>query len=286
MSKNVVIIGSGPAGISAALYTCRAGFATTIISKGVGALALAEMENYYGFEDKILGADLHAAGMQQAQRLGAEMVIAEAVGLDFTDRLLVKTTVGDYPADAVILATGTQRTTPRIKGIKELEGRGVSYCATCDAFFYKNKAVAVLGDGEYALHEALELVHLASSVTILTNGKEPSVEIPSNISVDKRPLDSIVGTDSVQGVKFSDGEVLEIKGLFVAVGIASSNDLARKLGAETDGNKLVVDEQMQTAVPGLYAAGDCVGGLLQVAKAVYDGAVAGISVIKYLRSQG
>lgn len=284
MSKNVVIIGSGPAGISAAIYTCRAGFDTTVISKGVGALALAEMENYYGFAERISGAELHAIGMQQAERLGAKMLIAEVVGLDFTDKLLVKTTVGDYPADAVVLATGTQRAVPKIAGIKEFEGRGVSYCATCDAFFYKGKDVAVFGNGEYALHEALELVHLANKVTISTNGQELTVDIPENIVVDKRELAEVSGAEILQKVSFKDGTALPVDGLFIAIGVAGSSDLARKLGAQTEGNKVVVDAFMQTALPGLFAAGDCTGGLLQVAKAVHDGAQAGISVIKYLRS--
>lgn len=283
MSKNVIIIGSGPAGISAALYTRRAGFDTTVISKGVGALARAEMENYYGFAEVIEGTKLHQQGIMQAQRLGVKILTAEVVGLDFADKFVVKTATDEYSADVVIVAAGAQRTVPKIPGIKELEGKGVSYCATCDAFFYRNKDVAVLGDGEYALHEALELVNIVNSVTLLTNGTQPKVSLPDNIKLVDKSIAQIEGENVLQNIVFTDGEKLPVKGLFVAIGVAGSGELARKMGARLEGNKVVVDENMQTGIPGLYAAGDCTGGMLQVAKAVYEGAKAGLEAVKYLR---
>ena len=150
----IVIIGSGPAGISAALYAVRAGVDTTVLTKGPGALDRAEkIENYYGFAEPVSGAELERRSIENAKRLGVRFVTAEAVGLTYTDKLTVETVDKNYPADAVILATGASRAVPRIPGLAGLEGHGVSYCAACDAFFYRGKDVAVLGSGEYALHE-------------------------------------------------------------------------------------------------------------------------------------
>lgn len=283
MSK-VIIIGNGPAGISAALYVRRANIETVIIGKSVGALEKAHaIENYYGLSPVLRGEELHNIGIKQAQDIGCEMIFDEVMAISFDSKLGVKTKHGKYSADAVILATGASRSVPNIKGLKELEGNGISYCAVCDAFFYRKKDVCVLGNGEYALHEAAELLPVVSSVTLLTNGLEPAVPIPDTIKCDKRKLSVIEGESAVTGVKFEDGERMETHGVFVAVGVASSSALAKKLGAETNGNTIVVDKNMQTNIPGLYAAGDCTGGLLQISKAVYEGAKAGTEVIKYLR---
>ena len=133
--SNIVIIGSGPAGVSAALYAARAGVDTTVLTKGPGALDRAELiQNYYGFAEPISGTELERRGMEGARAVGVKFVTAEAVGLTYTDKLTVETLDGDYPADAVILATGVSRAAPRIPGLTGLEGHGVSYCATCDAF--------------------------------------------------------------------------------------------------------------------------------------------------------
>ena len=145
-----------------------------IIGKDHGALGKAsEIENYYGFSQPISGKDLISEGMEGARRLGAEIISDEVLGISYSDKLTVITEGGEYEADSVVLATGTSRMAPKIKGLKEYEGHGISYCAVCDAFFYRGKDVAVLGNGNYALHEALELLPTSSSVTILTNGKEP-----------------------------------------------------------------------------------------------------------------
>ena len=134
--SNIVIIGSGPAGVSAALYAARAGVQTTVLTKGPGALDRAELiQNYYGFAEPIAGAELERRGIEGAKAVGVEFVTTEAVGLTYTDKLTVETLAGDFPADAVILATGASRAAPRIPGLAGLEGHGVSYCATCDAFF-------------------------------------------------------------------------------------------------------------------------------------------------------
>lgn len=283
---STIIIGNGPAGISAALYTTRAGIETTVIGKDAGALDRAsKIENYYGFEEPVSGHDLVRTGIAQAQRLGARLITDEVLGLSYTDKFIVLTKEQEYAADSLIIATGSSRAKPSIKGLKELDGRGVSYCAVCDAFFYRGKDVAVIGEGDYALHEALALQPTSRNVTILTNGKQPTVEIPDGILVNTSPIEAIAGADTVDGVRFQDGSSLPVSGVFIAIGVAGSTDLAQKIGAITEKNKISVNSRMETNIPGLYAAGDCTGGLLQIAKAVYEGAVAGTEVFKYLRRQ-
>lgn len=283
MSK-IVIVGSGPAGVSAALYAARAGVQTTVLSKGSGALQRAEkIENYYGFAEPLSGAELERRGIEGAKALGVQFVQTEAVGLTYTDKLTVETLAGDFAADAVILATGASRATPNIPGLAGLEGHGVSYCATCDGFFYRGKDVAVLGSGEYALHEAKALLPMVRSVTLLTNGAPLTAQFPPEVRVDERKIAAVLGETVVSGVEFADGERCECAGVFVALGVAGSTALAKKLGAEVEGNRILTDDKMQTTIPGLYAAGDCTGGLLQVAKAVYEGALAGSEAAKALR---
>jgi len=281
---NIVIIGSGPAGVSAALYAARAGVETTVLTKGPGALDRAELiQNYYGFAEPISGAELERRGIEGAKALGVQFVTTEAVGLTYMDKLTVETLAGDFPADAVILATGASRAAPHIPGLAGLEGHGVSYCATCDAFFYRGRDVAVLGSGEYALHEVQALLPVVKSVTLLTNGSPLTASFPPEVTVCPEKVNAILGEERVSGVELSGGKTVALSGVFVALGVAGSTALARKLGAEVDGNRILVDEHMQTTLPGLYAAGDCTGGLLQVAKAVYEGALAGTEAAKALR---
>ena len=281
---NIVIIGSGPAGVSAALYAARAGVETTVLTKGPGALDRAELiQNYYGFAEPISGAELERRGIEGAKALGVQFVTTEAVGLTYMDKLTVETLAGDFPADAVILATGASRAAPHIPGLAGLEGHGVSYCATCDAFFYRGKDVAVLGSGEYALHEVQALLPVVKSITLLTNGSPLTASFPPEVTVCPEKVNAILGEERVSGVELSGGKTVALSGVFVALGVAGSTALARKLGAEVDGNRILVDEHMQTTLPGLYAAGDCTGGLLQVAKAVYEGALAGTEAAKALR---
>ena len=168
--EKIVIIGDGPAGISAALYAARGNMEPLVISMGSSALDKAELiQNYYGLSKSMTGKELHETGISQARELGVRFMEAQVLGVSGFDTFEIKTTSGDLEAECVILATGSQRKTPGIQGLKELEGRGVSYCAVCDAFFYRGKEVAVLGNGEFALHEAEELAPMASKVTICTN---------------------------------------------------------------------------------------------------------------------
>lgn len=282
----IVIVGSGPAGCSAALYAARAGMETMVISKGIGALQKAEqIQNYYGFEEGITGAELYRRGVAGAQAVGTQFVTAEVVGLDYAATLVVQTTAGDYPADAVILATGTGRIAPKIAGLAEHEGRGVSYCATCDAFFYRGKTAAVLGTGEYALHEVQALLPLAGKVILCTNGEPLTAEFPAGVTVCTEKLEAIEGEETVTALRLAGGGLLSADGLFVALGVAGSAALARKLGAPVENGRIVVDEKMQTGIPGLLAAGDCTGGMLQVCKAVYEGALAATEAIKEIRGK-
>ena len=285
MSK-IIIIGKGPAGVSCALYTARAGIETTIIGNGSGSLGKAEkIENYYGFALPLSGEELSSSGIEQAKRLGVQMIEEEVVGIGYDGSFTVRTDKGEYRADSVVIATGSPRKTPNIKGIVDFEGRGVSYCAVCDAFFYRGRNVCVLGSGEYAVNEARELLHVAGKVTILTNGSELKGEVPEKAEIINKPVAELKGSDRLESVLFTDGTEIQAEGVFIAYGTAGSADLAKKLGVFTEGNKIIVSENMSTNVPGLFAAGDCTGGLLQVAKAVYEGALAGTEAVKYLRGK-
>ena len=282
--KKIVIIGKGPAGISAALYAKRGGFDTTVIGMDAGSIARAEqIENYYGFAEPILGAKLSEEGVKGAVRLGVEVISDEVVSIGFEETLVVKTKTQTYPADALILATGSKRAVPRLKNFELFDGKGISYCAVCDGFFHRGNEVAVLGNGEYALSEALELSNIAKKVTLLTDSQPMQVSVPDTITVDNRKIASLEGEERLERILFEDGTSLPVSGLFIALGVAGSADFAKKLGAMTEGNRIVVNEKMQTNLPGLFAAGDCTGGLLQISKAVYEGAVAGMEAVKHLK---
>lgn len=294
--ENIVIIGAGPAGISAALYAARGNMNPLVINNGIGALEKAEkIENYYGLEQPLSGKELYERGISQAEALGVRILDAEVLGISGLDTFTVKTTAGDFDTVSVILATGGKRSAPKIPGLKEFEGRGVSYCAVCDAFFYRGKEVAVVGNGEFALHEAEELRNVTQDVTIYTDGKEPEFSREHPIAVNTMKIQAIEGDDKVSGllmqsdIAAQDAEAPEnsfypADGVFVALGTAGSTEIARQMGAEiTDKGNIKTDEEMATTIPGLFAAGDCTGGLLQVSKAVYEGSMAAISAGKYVR---
>ena len=282
---DVIILGRGPAGISASLYTARAGLNTLVIGREGGALLKTEaVANYFGFAEPVSGRTLLKNGAVQARAAGAELLDGEAVGISCGNGFSVSTVEKEFSAPIVILATGSQRQAPKIPGLPEFEGHGVSYCAVCDGFFYRGKDVAVLGSGAYALHEAEVLLPLAAKVTVLTNGERPQADFPPQVTVRTEKIQSLDGETVLSGARFADGSFLPLAGIFVAVGVAGSVDLARKLGAETKGAAITVDENRRTSIPGLYAAGDCTGGMFQIAKAVCDGAVAGSAVARSFRS--
>ena len=287
---NVLVIGAGPAGVSAALYARRGGAEVTVVYKGndTGALGKAELiQNYYGLEKAVSGAELERRGIEGAKALGIEFVEDELVELAYGDdfkSFKAKSATAEYRAEAVVIAAGASRRSLPLPGIKKLEGHGVSYCAPCDAFFYKGKNVAVLGAGDYALHEAEALLPHAAKVYLFTHGEEAG-KVPAGVEVIPEKLASLQGADRVEKAVFADGKELPLDGLFVALGTAGSTELARKLGVMLEGGNIKVDGQMATNVTGIFAAGDCTGGLLQIAKAVYQGAEAGLAVVKFIRGR-
>ena len=212
--EKVIIIGAGPAGISAALYAVRGNLDPLVINNGIGALEKAEkIENYYGLEHPLSGQELYDTGIAQAKALGVRILDAQVLGVGGFDTFVVKTTEGEFETQSLILATGSKRAAPKIPGVKEFEGKGVSYCAICDAFFYRGKDVAVLGNGDFAMHEAKELSNTASTVTIYTNGEEPEFTPEENISVNTMKIQSVEGDDLVSGIRLEpDVQAEEING--------------------------------------------------------------------------
>lgn len=287
--KRLLVVGQGPAGISAAIYARRGGAAVTVLGKGTGALAKAErIENYYGFDEPLSGAELARRGIEGAKRLGVEFVADELVGLRFKDTMdgfLAELPGGTLEAEAVVLAMGASRLAPPIPGLREFEGRGVSYCAICDAFFYRGKEAAVLGAGDYALAEAQALLPHAAKVHLLTNGEKAPENLPEGLVLHTEKVKAAEGAEKVERVVFEGGGTLSVSGLFIAVGTAGSTAIAKKIGILLEGVYLKVDASMATNVPGVFAAGDATGGLLQVAKAVHEGAAAGLSALKFLRGK-
>ena len=283
---DVIIIGAGPAGISAGLYAKRANLNVLIIYKEQAGLEKAEqIENYYGFENGITGKELYETGIRQAQNLGIDMKREEVINIQMEEKNEYKiiTENGTYISKTVIFATGNKKNVPKIKGIKDFEGRGVSYCAVCDGFFYRNKDISVLGNGKYAISETNELINIANSITILTDGKDEPEIRSDKVKIDTRKIREVRGDKRIEEIDFEDNSTMKTDGLFVALGVAGSAEFAKKLGIITNKDRIVVNENMETNIPGIYACGDCTGGLLQISKAVYEGAKAGLQVVRYLK---
>ena len=284
-----IIIGSGPAGITASLYMVRAGLKVLIISKNESTLDKAEhIENYYGFENGISGKELNDAGIKQVQNLGVEFLIKEVTSIKYAENGYEVVTANQaidekYLAKTIVLATGTNRNRPRIKGLKEFEGKGISYCAICDGAFFRNKDVGVLGNGDYAISEIEELLPIVKSVTMYTNGLDPIEYRSDNVNINTKKIREFRGENIIREIEFEDDSVEEINGIFVALGVATSTDFAKKLGARIENNYIVVNDKMETTVPNIYACGDCTGGLLQISKATYEGTVAGLEIIRKLK---
>lgn len=289
-SYDVVIIGKGPAGISAALYTVRANLKTLVIGSDSSSLKKADkIENYYGFENPISGRELLQAGVRQAQRLGVSVIDDEVTAIEYDGGFTVKTVLQNFSAKAVLIATGQPPRRPNIPGISKFEGVGVSYCTTCDGFFYRNKKVGVLGSGNYAVQEATELEPFTKDITIFTNGKEPAftgdyAKIAKNFTINTLCVLELTGDEKLRGIVLEDG-AHPLDGLFVASGTASSIDFAKKLGVIVEKNNIVTDEKQMTNLEGVFAAGDCTGGFKQISVAVGQGAIAGRSIIEFIRKQ-
>ena len=281
---DVIIIGAGLAGVSSAVYAKRGGLNVLVIAKDTGTLEKAKkIENYYGFKS-ITGEELYRNGLEQLKHLNIELVKDEVVQLNYTKKFEVTTVNNVFESKYVVLATGVSRNVPNIRGIKEFEGKGVSYCAICDAFFYRNKNVAVLGSGNYAIHEAEILKPVAKSVTLLTNNEKLVENRDIDLNVNEKKIREVRGYDKVDEVVFDDDTKEKVNGIFVAIGTASTNDLARKIGARVENNNILVNENLETNVPGLYACGDCTGGILQISKATYEGTKVGLEIINKIKN--
>jgi len=327
---DVIVIGAGPAGISAAIYAKRANLNVLVLYSGISNLEKAtKIDNYYGFPNGITGKALFENGIIQAKNLGIDVRNEEVVSISLeiselekeTDEQVnifnVKTTNSNYTSKTIIIATGNKKIAPNIKGIKEFEGKGISYCAICDAFFYRNKEIAVIGSGNFALSEVDILRRVAKKIYVLTNGdaiqnwnnsnvnntnnlenvknmnkieKEKiivnNIEINNveNVEIVNKKIKEITGNNKVEKAVFEDGSSIPVNGVFIALGEAGANDFAKTLGIMTEKNgNIIVDENMMTNVKGIFACGNITGGLLQVNKSAYEGAKAGLSVSKFLK---
>lgn len=288
---DVIIIGKGPAGVSASLYTSRSNLKTLIISKNDNLLNKAEkIENYYGFSKGISGKNLLEEGEKQTLRFGTEIIEDEVIDIKSNNNtFLVITAINTYECKSLILSTGYSYNKVKIDNLEKFEGIGISYCTTCDGFFYKNKKVGIIGYTDYAINEAIELKTFTKNITIFTNGKDLKLKqnFESKIKdfiLDSRPIESFKGKDTLESLIFKDGSFEPIDGVFIAYGNASSSDFAKKLGVFTNNNYIVVDENQMTNINGIFAAGDCTGGLRQISTAVGEGAIAGKSVINYVKN--
>ena len=289
-----LIIGGGPAGLSAAIYTSRAGMDTLILGCSPKIAGDYEIDNYFGFDTTITGRELIERGRRQAERFGTEIRCEKVLGVHHaeTGGFHVKTDQDEYQACAVILATGVSRTKPKIPRINDYEGKGVSYCVSCDGYFFKGKPVLVAGEGVFAANQALELINYTPHVTICTLGKDPDIPAEfqtrledAGIQVIAESITALSGNPGLESVTFSDGKTLGAQGLFIALGEASSTDFAYTLGVARKGSFIEVDPEMKTNIEGVFAAGDCTGGFLQIAVAVGEGALAGKSAISWLKAK-
>ena len=298
---DVVIIGGGPAGLSAGIYAARSRLSTLMIEKEIigGNIVNAEVvENYPGFPDGVGGYDLTQWMHKQATKFGMETLTAEVTGLTVDGGAkTVKTSEGDFAAGAVIIAGGSTRQKLGVPGEKELTGRGVSYCATCDAAFFVDKPVAVVGGGNAAVYEALHIAKFASGVAVIHRRNElratkivqerafaePKIKFVWNSTVQ-----SIEGTDKVRDVRLKDvvtgqESVMTVDGIFVSIGFKPNTDYLRGILNISPEGYVVVNDRMETGVPGIYAAGDIrSNSIRQVISACGDGATAAVYADRYL----
>lgn len=287
VQKNVIIIGSGPAGYTSALYLARAGYSPLVIAgaltHGGQLMNTTEVENYPGFADGILGPDLMEAMQKQAEKFGAQILLNDVISVDFNGDLKAVTTDDGvtYTSKAVIVSTGSQVRKLGVPGEQEYSGRGVSYCATCDGFFFREKPIVVVGGGDSAFEEALFLTRFGSCVTLIH--RRDSFRA-SKIMVDRARknskinfvLDSVVcsvnGVDgdaqsvTVKNVKTGETQNIEASGIFVAIGHSPSTSfLDGALDLNEDGTISVQGASTKTSVPGVFAAGDVVDSVYRQA---------------------
>ncbi|GAB6057800.1 NAD(P)/FAD-dependent oxidoreductase [Desulfonatronum parangueonense] len=290
----LVIVGQGPAGLSAAIYTARAGIETLVLGCAPKIAGDYDIDNYFGFAETISGMELIKRGIKQAERFGAEVRNERVLSIHAVaeGRFRVRTEQDEYETFAVILATGVSRVRPGIDNLQDYEGKGVSYCVSCDGFFVRQKKVMVLGEGNFAANQALELLHYTPHVRICTQGKTLDMAqefqdklLRSGITIVQDKILSLGGSDGLATVHYAGGEQEEVEGLFIAMGQASTSDFAASLGLVKRKQFIDVNEQQQTNIPGIYAAGDCVGRFLQISVAVGEGALAARSAIEYVKKK-
>ena len=297
----VVIIGGGPAGLTAGLYTSRAKLNSLLIEKGVvgGQIVDAEqVENYPGFPEGISGLELGQLMHRQATKYGLKTIIAEVTGVEPQEKqIVVKTTGGNFIAKAVIIASGSERHKLGIPGEEEFIGKGVSYCATCDAAFFKGLPVAVVGGGNAAITEALHLTRFASRVTVIhrrnqlrANGimqekafSEPKIEFLWDTVAEEIEGENSVRRIKLRQVKTGEKSTLDIAGVFISVGLKPSTDYLKGVLPLDNGGYVITNDKMETEIPGIFAAGDIRrNSARQAITAAGDGATAAFYAEKFI----
>ncbi len=295
--RDVIIIGSGPAGYTAAIYTARAQLEPLVFegSQYGGALmTTTDVENYPGFRDGIMGPDLMEQFKTQAERFGAEVQPKDVTAVELAGD--VKRVVVDeatYLARSVILAMGAQPRYLNVPGEQDLLGRGVSSCATCDGFFFRDQDIAVIGGGDSAMEEAIFLTKFARSVTVVHRRDEFRASkimlqrARNNDKINWRTgvtVDQVVGDGGVSGLELSDSSTLEVTGMFVAVGHDPRSELVRdQVDTDAAGYVLVTAPSTATSVAGVFAAGDLVDHTYrQAVTAAGTGCAAAIDVERWL----
>jgi thioredoxin reductase (NADPH) len=298
---DVIIIGAGPAGLSAGIYASRARLKTAMIEKmAVGGQIINSLlvENYPGYKDGISGVDLTMAMHEQANKFGLETLYDEVLSIDVEGgRKTLKTSQGDIVSKAIIIAGGSERQKLNVPGEKEYTGKGVSYCATCDGAFYRDKVVAVLGGGNSAVTEALELTKFASKVYLVHRRnelratkilQEKLLANPKIQPVWDTIVEEIVGGKFVEKLKGKNaitGQAWElpVNGVFVSVGTQPATGYLKNIVALDAFGSIMVNDRLETNVPGIFAAGDIrSGSIKQVIGAAGDGAMAAVNAGKYI----
>jgi thioredoxin reductase (NADPH) len=300
-SYEVIIIGGGPAGLTAGLYTARAGLRSLLIERGAfgGQMFNApKVENYPGFPEGISGAELGALMHQQAAKYGLETLTAEVTGVKAGKRHQVITSGGSFEAGAVIIAAGSEYQRLGVPGEETLTGHGVSYCATCDGFFFRQREVAVVGGGDAAITDALELSQHASKVYVIHRRDQlragevlqkrakaqPKIEFIWDSVVEEIVGGEVVKSLRLRNVKTGKTSRLEVAGVFVAVGLKPNSQQFANVLKLTKTGHISTDERMEASVPGFFAAGDIrQSSARQIATAVGDGATAAIAAFSYLK---
>ncbi len=291
--QDVIIIGSGPAGLTSAIFTARAQLKTLVIGKkDKSQLSYApEIFNYFGYPNGINGKKLLELGIQQAEKWGAKIIQEEAVSIQKNKTFKVKTTQKTYEAKTIIIATGIPIQWSGIKGEKELMGKGVHTCPSCDGPMYKGKKVAVIGNGNFAAEDAIELTSYTKNITIISHAEKFNIDKKLLQELKKRKIKmktarvkEFVADKFLKKITFEKGEE-EYDAAYLACGTAGATSFAAKLGITMKDGIIQTDENGMTSVPGVFAAGNCMQKCRQLAKNVGDGCNAGISAVKFLKSK-